>query len=110
MLKLALILTAPLVCSSIIFIQGSMTWRYRRCFGGTIRPRLNSVGLGTGPDRAAGVDGNDPGTARGFPLHATMPAAEKLESLRGLPTRWPQGIRRKARLAFGDDEWALIEV
>ena len=33
MLKLGLILTAPLVCSSIIFIQGSITLEIAEVFG-----------------------------------------------------------------------------
>ncbi|MDW3214701.1 MAG: nuclear transport factor 2 family protein [Ilumatobacteraceae bacterium] len=64
----------------------------------------------TGLDRAAGVQGVDPGQDRPWPLHGTMPLGEKLELLRGLRTRFPDGCRQRRWHSFGDDRRAVVEV
>jgi len=64
----------------------------------------------TGLDRAAGVHGYDPGDDRPWPLHGTMPMAEKIELLRGLPSRFPSGCRQEVWHAFGDGVHAVAEV
>jgi ketosteroid isomerase-like protein len=64
----------------------------------------------SGLDRQAGVLGNDPGADRGWPLHATMNMGEKVELLRGIRTRFPDGVRQIAWHSFSAGPYVLIEV
>jgi ketosteroid isomerase-like protein len=64
----------------------------------------------TGLDRAAGVQGTDPGPDRPWPLHGTMPMEEKIELLRGLPSRFPSGCRQQVWHAFAGPDHVLAEV
>lgn len=64
----------------------------------------------SGLDRAAGVHGVDPGDARGWPLHGTMPMGEKVEMLRGIRTRFPTGIRQMPWNMVVDGGRAAVEV
>lgn len=64
----------------------------------------------TGLDRAAGVHDVDPGADRPWPLHGRMPLGEKIESLRGLRTRFPDGCRQRRWNSFGRDGFAVVEV
>ena len=67
--------------------------------------------IDTGRDRAAGRRGHDPGSARPWPLHATMPMAEKLALVSRVgPQIFPQGLgRRRVSRSFGTDSLALVE-
>jgi ketosteroid isomerase-like protein len=64
----------------------------------------------SGLDRQAGVLGNDPGDDRGWPLHATMNMGVKVELLRGIRTRFPEGVRQIAWNSFAAGPYVLIEV
>jgi len=64
----------------------------------------------TGNDRAAGVPEHDPGADRPWPLHGRMPLGEKIELLRGLPERFPDGCRQQRWNSFGGDGVAVVEV
>lgn len=64
----------------------------------------------TGLDRGAGVPDHDPGDDRPWPLHGAMPLGEKLELLRGIRTRFPDGVRQRRWHSFGDDTRAVVEV
>jgi ketosteroid isomerase-like protein len=64
----------------------------------------------TGRDRAAGVEGHDPGDDRSWPLHATMPGRPKARLLQGLPERFPDGVRQRAWNTIGHGPWVVVEV
>ena len=64
----------------------------------------------SGFDRAAGAHGVDPGSDRPWPLHGTMPMSEKIELLRGIRTRFPDGCRQKVWNSFAGGGFALAEV
>lgn len=64
----------------------------------------------TGRDRAAGVEGHDPGDERPWPLHGTMPGRPKARLLQGLPERFPDGVRQRAWKTVGHGPWVVVEV
>lgn len=64
----------------------------------------------TGLDRAAGDQDVDPGPERPWPLHGLMAAADKCDLLRGVPERFPGGVRQHVRRAFAGIDVAVLEV
>ncbi len=67
--------------------------------------------IDTGKDRLAGRRGYDPGPDRPWPLHGTMPMAEKLDLVSRIGLEiFPQGLgRRIISRAFGNQHVALVE-
>lgn len=64
----------------------------------------------TGLDRAAGDQHHDPGPERPWPLHGLMDADEKCDLLRGVPDRFPGGVRQHVRRSFAGGDVAVVEV
>lgn len=64
----------------------------------------------SGLDRAAGAHGFDPGDARAWPLHGTMPMGQKVEMLRGIRSRFPTGIRQMPWNVVAGDDRVVVEV
>jgi len=64
----------------------------------------------TGLDRVSGRHDVDPGADRPWPLHGLMDAQEKCDLLRGVPERFPGGIRQEVRRAFAGGDIAVVEV
>lgn len=63
----------------------------------------------SGPDRAAGRFGCDPGERRSWPLHGAMPAHEKSRLLVGLDRVFPGGLRQIERRSFAGGDLAVVE-
>ena len=64
----------------------------------------------TGHDRVAGWFDVDPGPTRPWPLHGRMDAQAKCDLLRGVPERFPGGVRQIVRRVFAAGATAVLEV
>lgn len=64
----------------------------------------------SGLDRSCGARGHDPGALRAWPVHGTMNLGEKVEMLRGIRNRFPNGVRQIEWNSFGAGQFTLIEV